>query len=64
MLNCFGSVRGQGHKIYYFLVQVGAKDKGALQGRGAKNLAPQDSSMECYKSYDINNMHLVFYRHS
>ena len=30
--------------LFLFLVLVGAKDNGALRGRGAKNPAPQDSS--------------------
>ena len=57
MLNCFGpvrsgeniigSVRGRGHKIYYFSVRSGSGQKimGAIPVRGAKNLAPQDSNV-------------------
>ena len=42
-----GSVRGRGNKICYFSVRVRANGNGALRGRSAKNLAPQDSSMLC-----------------
>ena len=59
MLNCFGpvwsreniigSVRGRGHKIYYFLVR-----SGVLRGRGAKNLAPQDSSWNCILTWFLS----------
>ena len=56
MQNCFGpvrsgenkigSVRGRAIKFTIFgPVQVGAKGNGAIRGRGAKNFAPQDSSV-------------------
>ena len=57
MLNCFGPVRSGENMIgsvrdraieftIFGSVRVGAKDNGALRGRGAKNRAPQDSNPE------------------
>ena len=40
----FGS--GRVGKFYFGSVRVGAKDNGAFRGRGAKNLAPQDSKAD------------------
>ena len=36
---------GSYNLLFFGLVRVGAKDNGALQGRGAKNLALQDSNL-------------------
>ena len=56
MPNCFGPIRGKYNRfgpgwgphnsLFFGPVRVGAKDNGALRGRGAKNLAPQDSTTD------------------
>ena len=69
MLNCFGPVRSIPVKILSCRSGVGAigftiyrsgpdrgKDNGAFWGRGAKNLAPQDSNM-----YGLRSIFLEYY---
>ena len=43
--NWVGASRAIKFTFFSGLVRIGARYYGALRGRGAKNLAPQDSSM-------------------
>ena len=61
MIKCFSPVQagcnwvgprsGPENVLFLGQLQVEAKNYGSLRGRGAKNLAPQDSSLQCFLGF-------------
>ena len=58
--NIIGSLQGRGHKIHYFSVRSGSVQKRAFWGRGAKNLAPQESSLNRLAALNLISPGLSF----